>query len=534
MNPDKTIPIIVGVSGHRVIRDEDYEALYLSVKTELKRLQTDYPDSRIVMLSSLAEGSDLLCAEAGKELDMPLVVVLPSPLEEYEKDFRGPAKERLHFHCARAEDIFVAPHIEKPPEEGVNRGYLFRQAGIYVASRSHILMALWDGGPGTKAACGTADAVGFALHGNYCPTSGMAFRTDNNTEVLHIFTPRGERTGEAAGTVHVLGNQEAMQRILADTNEFNRQADVLQTGGKTRLPEKASGDAILERMENVSIIAGKLSSQNNDLYKKVLVFLAGAGMLLTFSFLMYDEAHAVWMIFVCGLTLLSAWFMQRFASRSDCHRRYIEYRALAESLRVQLYLRYAGTDIQAADLMSWTQQVETAWIRDAVCALSAGSAPSVCHDIRECWVHGQQKYHQWSEKRSLRDDRVSGNVVSLALTGSAILYCLAVLFELFWGGSCFAPSVILPDVEIYRTWLKILLGTISAVTLFVANYYGKQSLPRILTDHRKMERFYSKMFDQLTQHGQTEELLTILAREELIENGNWCSFQRDNKPDISL
>ena len=24
------------------------------------------------------------------------------------------------------------------------------------------------------------------------------------------------------------------------------------------------------------------------------------------------------------------------------------------------------------------------------------------------------------------------------------------------------------------------------------------------------------------------------AREELIENGNWCSYQRDNRPDISL
>ena len=82
--------------------------------------------------------------------------------------------------------------------------------------------------------------------------------------------------------------------------------------------------------------------------------------------------------------------------------------------------------------------------------------------------------------------------------------------------------------------MKIFLGTISAVTLFVANYYGRLSLPRTHSDHRKMERFYDKMSALLAERGQTDELLTLLAREELIENGNWCSYQRDNTPDISL
>jgi hypothetical protein len=49
-----------------------------------------------------------------------------------------------------------------------------------------------------------------------------------------------------------------------------------------------------------------------------------------------------------------------------------------------------------------------------------------------------------------------------------------------------------------------------------------------------MERFYGKMSAQLEKNGQTEELLTVLAREELVENGNWCSYQRDNKPDFSF
>ncbi len=49
-----------------------------------------------------------------------------------------------------------------------------------------------------------------------------------------------------------------------------------------------------------------------------------------------------------------------------------------------------------------------------------------------------------------------------------------------------------------------------------------------------MARFYEKAAARLEADGQTEALLTVLAREELIENGNWCSYQRDNKPDLSL
>ena len=257
-------------------------------------------------------------------------------------------------------------------------------------------------------------------------------------------------------------------------------------------------------------------------------------MILTFAFLMYDEAEAIWMILVCVVMLLGAWVCQRFASRSECHRLYIEYRSLSESLRVQYYLRYAGTAIEAANLLTWTQQEENAWIMDALCVLSAGNVPETRHDIRDCWVEDQRKYHQWAGKRSLHNLRGSETVVSTALACSIALYLAAVLFEFLCGGLMFRPVFPIRDVERYRTWLKIILGTISAVTLFISNYFGKQSLTRTCSDHGKMERFYAKMSDEIARWGQTEELLTVLAREELIENGNWCSYQRDNKPDMSL
>ena len=62
------IPLTVGVTGHRVIRPEDRPVLLAGVKQELERLRERYPHSPIVMLNSLADGADQLCAEAALSL----------------------------------------------------------------------------------------------------------------------------------------------------------------------------------------------------------------------------------------------------------------------------------------------------------------------------------------------------------------------------------------------------------------------------------------------------------------------------------
>ena len=533
MDTEKTIPIIIGVTGHRAIREKGRPALAVAVKTELEKLRALCPHSPLVMLSSLAEGADLLCADAAEELGIPLIAVLPRARADYEQDFGPEALARFAHHCERAEQVFVSPSTEPLPPDGVSRTYAFRQAGIYVASHCHILLALWDGEPG-KYGCGTAEAVDFALNGSYDPASGLSLRSGSNEAVIHLFTPRQENTEKAAGSVAVLGDWGAVLDILRKTDDFNQNASEVSSEGNTRLPAGHESDPALEKMETLSRAAGKLSRQYAERYRRVLGLLAIASALLTFAFLLYDEAQAIGMILVCGAMLLAAWGCQRYAVRSDCHRRYIEYRALAECLRVQTYLRYAGSRVLSSELLSWTQQEETAWILDALCALTIGNVPGEAHDIRSCWVEAQREYHQKAAKSVGEKLSASDRTVRFALLLSVGLYLLGVGYELFCGGLIFRPSVAVADVELWRTVLKILMGTISAVTLFVANFYGRLSLPRMLSDHRKMERFYARMSAEIERYGQTEVLLTVLAREELTENGNWCSYQRDNTPDISL
>ena len=529
---ENTIPLVVGVAGHRSIRKGDEETLYAAVKAELEKLKALCPHTEPVMLCSLAEGADQLCARAAAELNIPLTAVLPLPLEDYETDFAGEAREELDRCCSLARKVFVAPAAETVPEDGGDRDFYYRQAGIYIAAHSHVLLVLWDGEPGPMAACGTAAAVDFALEGSYRPASGVSLRWGRNEGVIHIRAYRDGQKGEAAGTAERLGDWEAVEEMLRRTDDFNRLAREGVEETWRFLPGREP-DPILDRQEHTGLTADSLSLRFARKYKRVLALLAAAGTILTLAFLLYDEAEAIWLILVCGVMLLGTWFCLRYARRSDCHRRFIEYRALAECLRVQCFLRYGGSRLEAAGLLSWTQQTETPWIMNALLALEPGTDFGE-RDLLQCWVEDQEAYHRKAGKKSGRDARVSDGIVRTATILSILLYCVGLVFEFIWGGMFFPSAADGEAVELGRTILKTAMGAISAATLFISGYYGHLALSRVLSDHQKMERFYGRMAAQLRLHGQTEELLRVLAREELIENGNWYSYQSDNAPDISF
>lgn len=530
MSVENTIPIVIGVSGHRALRAEDHDTLYAAVTRELQKLKERCPHSPLVLLTSLAEGGDLLCADAAAALNIPIVAALPMEREQFTQNFPETDKARFDAHCAKAEAVFVTPWTEQPPAEP-DKDFLYRQTGIYVSAHSHVLLALWDGDETLWDGCGTAAAVAFSLRGAYRPINGIALRSADNAAVLHIMTPRAGATG-AAGEARLLGNEDAFADILAKTDEFNRLAAKVKAAG-TLLPED-TGDAALKRLETLYHAADAISVENAARYRRVLALLAAASTVVTTAFLLYDEAELLWMLFVCGAMLLCGWFCRRRAVRSDCHRRYLEYRAMAESLRVQAFLRYAGSTLEVPEVFTWTQREETAWVLDALCALTVAESPRGKHDIRACWVEEQRAYHRSAKKKTLRNSSHSDRIVNVAMVVSIVLYVAALAFELAFGGLVLTPVAALTNIGFWRAVLKIALGSLSAATLFIANYYGKLSLPRKLSDHEKMERFFTAISDQLARGGQTEELLRRLARDELIENGNWCSYQRDNTPDFSL
>ncbi len=535
------IPVVVGVTGHRALRTQDIPLLREKVKQELENLRASCPHSDIIMLNSVASGGDSLCAECALELGITLICPLPFPAEEYRKDFSaedGAVYERL---LERADSVFVVPDTEEVPSQSESlenasadayRDFRYRQTGIYIATHSHVLLALWDGGPPEKGGCGTAEAVDFALRGSYRPASGPAFY-HGGTMVIHINAPREGAEG-TAGERHICGTEQFPGEIVEKTETFNRLASGKQEPGYPLLPEDAAADTMLRRLEDLYQGAEALSMKAAVTFRRVVASLAVSGTVLTLAFLLYDEAELCWMILLCGAMLVCAWASLRHARKSECHSRYIEYRALAESLRVQAFLRYAGSARQVPELFTWTQLLENGWIAAAVSAVVIGDGPPEEHDISLCWVEDQRAYHEKAAVKKGEMLKRNDWIVKTAAICSIVFFLIVLAFELTAGDLSLIPGVISVDLNLYRAIFKIVLGSFSAATLFASGYYGKLSLSRQVSDHRKMERFYREIGEQLSRWGQSEELLDRLAREELTENGNWYSYQQDNTPDISI
>src|SRR5258708_20873104 len=88
--PDR-LPLVIGVTGHRDLRDEDVPKLEAEVAAIIAGLRLDYlegdSETPIIVLSALAEGADRLVARVALAQGARLLPPLPLPPQEYCRDF---------------------------------------------------------------------------------------------------------------------------------------------------------------------------------------------------------------------------------------------------------------------------------------------------------------------------------------------------------------------------------------------------------------------------------------------------------------
>lgn len=157
----------IGITGHRHIPDEHaselrqkvHEILELiqehsqSVLTRFQRLYHPFVGERThikcVLLSSLAEGADILAANCAQKLGYEIAGILPKPYEDYKKTFDSAELQqemwRLYESAGRQLSIDNDP-------KGSSYGYM--SASDIMLCHSDILIALWDGEK-TKFIAGT-------------------------------------------------------------------------------------------------------------------------------------------------------------------------------------------------------------------------------------------------------------------------------------------------------------------------------------------------------------------------------------------
>ena len=183
-SPFDRLPLVIGVTGHRDLRDQDVAALEQAVADVIAGLRRDHlhgdGQTPIIVLSALAEGADRLVARVALAQGAHLIAPLPMPLEEYRRDFepglapgnmvefdallaQALAAPVMPLHCASLEELRVDRN---------KRAEQYRAVGIFIIQHCHVLLALWDGNDKAMKAGGSAEVVAFKREGIPLHVSG--------------------------------------------------------------------------------------------------------------------------------------------------------------------------------------------------------------------------------------------------------------------------------------------------------------------------------------------------------------------------
>ena len=163
------IPLVVGVTSHRNLAASEVEPIRQLVRDFFASLKREFSELPLVVLSALAEGGDRLVAREALAAGARLIAPLPLSQVSYAEDFID-AESRATFESCASEPkscncrLVRGNTLAAVAVHGEARDRQYAQAGVFVASHSHILLTLWDGHESDLLG-GTAQVVRYALHG---------------------------------------------------------------------------------------------------------------------------------------------------------------------------------------------------------------------------------------------------------------------------------------------------------------------------------------------------------------------------------
>lgn len=451
--------------------------------------------AKFVVISSLAEGADRIVAESGRAAGFALEAVLPFARAEYARDFHTPdsraAFDRL---LADAASVF---ELDGPADA---RPYAYEAAGLVMLANVDLLIAIWDGqqatgfgGTGQIVSRAIADGIPVVWIDPANPEQ-LQFswsRADEvppanaNAQPQNTFHPAAD-AGIGQCIAEILrppppADAEPSGRWLAPKKspldlymaEHERRWNMSPwyplllyifagrrlNGGDFHLPaaledsraqwqeryfgkipaDKAQRPAIETILLPAFSVADHLAIYYSLVYRGAYVFnftfAATASMLALIDILFPGHGYLVVAELVIILVILGTWF---YGTMRGWHRRWLEYRRLAECLRHMRILAPVGSggslahpghglDADELDWVNWY-----AWsvrrllpLPDRV--VDAGYVTAVRDAVLSAEIAEQRRYHTRNHERM---EKLNENIerVGTLLFGITVVTCVILYF----------------------------------------------------------------------------------------------------------
>ena len=571
------IHLNIGVTAHRDLVERDVPRMRAEVRRFLLQLQASFPALPLQLICALATGGDQLVAEEALALGIDLIAPLPMPQADYEQDFADAeslAQFRALLARAQVRTLPMAPGntLESARVRGPSRNRQYAQLGMFISSHCQILLALWDGNS-SQATGGTAQVVEFHLH-NAMPgfstdeAAPNLLADDESDLIYHIDCPRRLEHAEegpelapgAAAPRWLTVNQitpgdtpvplhyrHVFRQMQAFNQDVVRHADAIAREARSLLDAgmHASPPRRVREMDALFAAADWLAVHFRRQVRAgmLLTHTLAAGMGLAFilySDLAAERVYVAIFLLLFALAALARWIGQR----REWHRKYLDYRGLAEGLRVQLYWRLAGVEISADNSLGYDsflqkQDVDLSWIRHAMRgtgllrdeAFRADSAWLQCVIAR--WVGpsqpgharggGQTAYFRDGGARRERAYRLTTLLGEIALAGG-----LAGAVALLVGDDHLGASL--------RSQLLLAMGLLPLLAGIRESFYYKNADKELIKQFRFMRRLFESCrwrLDRARDDAESRHLLRALGCACLEEHAEWILLHRERPLDAA-
>ncbi len=559
------LPIVFGIAGHRNPRPEDIPALKERIGEIFQEFRERYPHSPLTLLSSLADGADRLAAHVAVDMGIDLVVPLPLPRTLYLEDFATQeSKKEFAEFLDQASEWFELPILPGTTYEEIStynpkRDEQYASVGAYIARNSQILIVLWDGRY-PELVGGTSDVVHYMLDGvpeQYAAEQNPLDPVDNGP-VYHIVTwregeekppypPMEKRILYPEAYENEEEAQKAYDKVFTRIDTFNddviTRSEVVAAGKQTSkeyiLPQRDieqlphSLQLLLERYAIADTLAQSYQKHTHKtlMWLFILVFLA------VFFFELYAhvfyETTEIIILYLGSLFAAYVWHM--IAHRQDYQSKYLDYRALAEGLRIQFFWRLAGLSESAADFYMRRQRSVLDWIRDAVrnwaftaahtsreSGTAATATGKLAHNlelVHKHWVEDQLNYFA---KATRREEHRLEKMEK-------------------WINAFFVLGLLLAAVQIFLKaghGMILAMGVLPAMAAMIHGYTEKLALSELSKQYERMGMIFAGAHNKLRNHlkngelEQTQILMREIGKEALVENGDWVLLHRERPVEV--
>ncbi len=565
--PPPQIPLVVAVTGHRDLHPEDRaagSALRRTVEGALRSLQTAHPQMPLLVLSGMADGADQLVAEVALAVGCEVIACLPKPEPEYLAELSAPAQEGLRELRARCRRVIVVPPEGSDPAPDDAAAYV--TIGRFLVRHANVLLAVWDG-EDTQKRGGTKHVIDMMV--GTAPRAELLDLSDEAEAGHVIHVPAGRRSGQRltdaseTGVRTILaaggGSGAVYRRVFSHIGRLNTElasAHARSPGAATAVRRDLIGDTeestwapaadLLDGQAHVDCLATDASRKTTNSLRTLTTLAGATGV----SFLLYtDLVHhrPVFLLLYLAMLCATSWYLIKRVQRMDRKNRYLDYRALAEGLRVAVFWRLAGVSSSVADHYLDTSAGELNWIRSALrtwCLMSKSEhAPADApadharfDAVRTQWIDAQAAWFRSTsvKRRQARDllDRAKRVLLGLAVACSIALavMTLAVLPRESLGE--FFRHLVLDHEASASQWLQLGAGLLLlAVTLCVAWAESRayreeaQEFDRMALLFGRASTAASSM--RAADPTEFRNLVGILGREALRENAEWLLLHRE-------